>query len=134
MWILLLSSLVLLGIFAFIVTKYQKNDGGESQAVSQQETSLCDSSEYCCGAHEICEAGKEKRKKVAIEYFDDEELDRFRNKSADDYTPTEIEEFKEILETLQVGEIGDWLKSLNARQISFPKPLIALLSAQLGKM
>ena len=55
-----------------------------------------------------------------IEYFDDEELDRFRGRRSDDYTPEEEDEFREILYTTLAHEVGDWLRSLQLRGIELP--------------
>lgn len=61
----------------------------------------------CCGQHEVCEkqlildALKEE-----IEYYEDEELDRFRGVQSDEYMPDEIEEFREILYTMRPDEVS----------------------------
>ncbi len=76
----------------------------------------------CCGQHAVCE--KELLMKAAaepIEYFDDEELDRFRGRAADAYTPAEEEEFREVLYTTLKREVGDWLRSLQLRGIELPE-------------
>ena len=55
----------------------------------------------CCGQHEVCE--KESLLAAVskeIEYYEDEELDRFRGKEADEYSNDEIEEFRYVLETM----------------------------------
>ena len=56
-----------------------------------------------------------------IEYFDDEELDRFIGRSGDAYTPEEEEEFREVLYTTLTREVGDWLRSLQLRGIELPE-------------
>ena len=76
----------------------------------------------CCGQHAVCE--KELLMKAAaepIEYFDDEELDRFRGRAADSYTVEEEEEFREVLYTTLTHEVGDWLRSLQLRGIELPE-------------
>ncbi|MBP5771860.1 MAG: hypothetical protein J6W75_11000 [Bacteroidaceae bacterium] len=55
-----------------------------------------------------------------IEYFDDEELDRFRGRMADDYTPEEEEEFREVLFTMFPYEVSDWMRSLQQREVELP--------------
>lgn len=78
----------------------------------------------CCGQHAICE--KELLMKAAaepIEYFDDEELDRFRGRDAASYSTEEEEEFREVLYTTLTREIGDWLRSLQLRGIELPEGL-----------
>ena len=58
-----------------------------------------------------------------IEYFDDEELDRFRGRSSDAYTPEEEEEFRQVLMTTLTREVGEWLRSLELRGIHLPDGL-----------
>ena len=82
------------------------------------------SSFICCGQHAVCE--KELLMKAAeepIEYFDDEELDRFRGRRGDDYSEEETEEFRNVLYTTLRREVGDWLRSLQLRGIELPEAL-----------
>ena len=72
----------------------------------------------------MCEKGKIKRAlRTDIEYFDDEELDRFRGVSPDEYGDDEVDEFREVLYTMRPSEIEDWLKSLELREVSLPNVL-----------
>lgn len=72
--------------------------------------------EECCGQHETCErdsllAAVSKK----IEYYDDEELDRFRGLEGDEYEEEAVNEFREVLYTLQSEEVAGWLRSLQLR-------------------
>ena len=58
-----------------------------------------------------------------IEYFDDEELDRFIGRAANEYTSEEEEEFREVLYTTLTHEVADWLRSLQLRGIELPEGL-----------
>jgi len=58
-----------------------------------------------------------------IDYFDDEDLDRFQGRTADAYTEAEEEEFREVLYTTLPREVGDWLRSLQLRGIELPESL-----------
>lgn len=58
-----------------------------------------------------------------IEYFDDEELDRFQGRRADSYTEAEEGEFREVLYTTLTREVGDWMRSLQLRGIELPESL-----------
>lgn len=80
--------------------------------------------EECCGEHEVCEKGKIKRAlRTDIEYFDDEELDRYRGMASDEYDDDAVEEFREVLYTMFPTEIEDWLKSLELREVTLPDAL-----------
>ncbi|MCL1943421.1 MAG: hypothetical protein FWF54_07755 [Candidatus Azobacteroides sp.] len=121
-WILLIS-ISASGIFVFILDRLQRKKELHTKIVNR----ACSQGEYCCGAHVICESGKKKPEKITIDYYEDEELDRFRNKPSDEYTEEEIEEFREIHQTLRSEEINGWLGSLKAREINFPESLKEML-------
>lgn len=80
--------------------------------------------EGCCGMHITCE--KDSLSTAAsskIEYYDDEELDRFALRQADSYDDSEIEQFRDILLTLLPDDIAGWARSLQLRQIELPTPV-----------
>lgn len=75
----------------------------------------------CCGQHETCE----KDSLLAaiskdIEYYNDEELDRFRGREGTDYTEEECDEFRDILYTMRDDEVAGWVRSLQLRYIQLP--------------
>lgn len=76
--------------------------------------------EVCCGQHETCErdsllAAVSKK----IEYYNDEELDRFQGVEADAYDEEAVEEFSEVLYTLREVEVAGWLRSLQLQRDQF---------------
>lgn len=78
----------------------------------------------CCGQHETCErdsllAAVSKQ----IEYYNDEELDRFQGRLSDEYSENEIDEFREVLYTMQEVEVAGWVRSLQLRAIELPDEL-----------
>jgi hypothetical protein len=78
----------------------------------------------CCGQHEVCE--KESLLAAVskgVEYYDDEELDRFRGRPSDSYTDAEVEEFREVLYTCHEEEVAGWSRSLQLRGIELPDEL-----------
>ena len=58
-----------------------------------------------------------------IEYFDDEELDAFKGRTADDYSDEEAEQFSEILYSMRQEEVKDWIRSLVLRGIELPNQI-----------
>ena len=58
-----------------------------------------------------------------IEYYDDQDLDRFAGREADSYTDKEVEEFSEVLYTMQPEEVAGWNRSLILRGINLPNQL-----------
>ena len=98
----------------------KKIETGEIEA----EPELVEVDSECCGQHTICErdsllAAVSKE----IEYYDDEDLDRFRGRASDEYTEEEIDEFREILYSTQEIEVAGWCRSLQLRGIEFPEDL-----------
>ena len=94
-------------------------NGGRSRRSPNHEIE-----EECCGQHETCErdsllAAVSKK----IEYYNDEELDRFQGVEADAYDEEAIEEFSEVLYTLREVEVAGWLRSLQLRGINLPDAL-----------
>jgi hypothetical protein len=55
-----------------------------------------------------------------IEYFDDEELDRFKGRQGNQYTDDEAEEFRNVMLTMQQNEVSAWSRSLTLRGIEVP--------------
>jgi hypothetical protein len=122
-----LAALVVLSLVGRMV---RKQNGEDTMPSSMEEAPTSsheeeeDDGEECCGEHEVCEKGKIKRAlRTDIEYFDDEELDRFRGTAPDEYDDEAVEEFREVLYTMHPSEVEDWLKSLELREVSLPDVL-----------
>ena len=125
MWklIVILAGVILFGLIAgyFYNRNIQKKiDRGELKEAPPVVT--VDSE--CCGQHQICEkesllAAVSKQ----IEYYDDEELDRFKGRPSDGYSEEEIEEFRDILYSMQEVDVAGWSRSLQLRGIELPDEL-----------
>lgn len=89
--------------------------GLETWGQSEGKCSFCTCDEGGCS--------KEKSK-AKIDYYDDEELDRFASRPHSDYTPEEVEEFRSVLTTLLPEDIAGWLRSLSLRSIALPQSLL----------
>lgn len=125
MWYIVLS-LVVLGVVAAIAGYFRERklrkmlERGEITEMPE----AWEIPEECCGQHETCErdsllAAVSKQ----IEYYDDEELDRFKGVEADAYDDEAINEFSEVLYTLREVEVAGWLRSLQLRGINLPDAL-----------
>ena len=120
----LLLLLLALGIVAALIgTALQwwhsvHNPGSTTEPVIRQRSS------DCCGQHEVCE--KESLLAAVskeVVYYDDEELDRFAGRRADNYDREETDEFEEILTTLRSEDVAGWVRSLQLRGIERPEAL-----------
>ena len=79
--------------------------------------------EECCGAHEICETDLLNKMSEEIIYYEDEDLDSYRNFEENDYNDDQIDEFREVLYSLKEKEIEPWLRSLELRSIILPSTI-----------
>lgn len=115
---------IVVGLFAVagIVVLVKVNRGkGKSQEPEKFTTPASD----CCGAHEVCDFDEIKADINRIEYYDDEELDAYKNKKEKDYTSEQIDQFREVLYTLKTAEIRYWLLSIERRHINLPTILMS---------
>ena len=93
---------------------------GTETPIIQSEAS-CDT---CNGGNEKCEQLCMMEAAIKdIEYYNDEELDKFIERKADDYSEEEIEEFAEVLHTMRPDEVAGWCRSLTLRHIELPNTL-----------
>ena len=118
--ILILLAIICLGVVAAIL---QKSYNWKIEEKKEQSASI-QSLDGCCGAHEICE--KESLLAAVsknIEYYDDEQLDRFKGYSSNSYSSGEVQEFADVLYTLRSEEVAGWVRSLQLREIELPDQL-----------
>ena len=125
MWILVVG-LIVLTLAAMIIGQIyyhrinKKIEKGELEKVPE----VVSVDAECCGQHETCErdsllAAVSK----GLEYYDDEELDRFRGRPSDSYIDEEVEEFREVMFTCKDDEVAGWCRSLQLRGIELPDEL-----------
>ena len=101
----------------------QKNAEQTAEPTDNKKARQSHTAEDCaeggCGMRAICN-GKEE---VTFDYYEDEELDRFKERDAEGYSDAEVAEFRDILLTLKGEEVAPWLNSLCARGVTLPKQL-----------
>lgn len=120
-----LGILILVAIAARLLRTDDPADTSEAAGATEAAVQpVEDEPEECCGQHETCE----KDSLLAavskdVEYYEDEELDRFRTRRSDEYTAEEVEEFQEILYTMRNDEVAGWVRSLQLRHIELPDPI-----------
>lgn len=112
--------LVLLAVFMTVWSK----KANVRQEQTEGKTSADPESMVCCGQHAVCEKQRLiDRMNGKAQYYDDEELDRFKGRASDSYTDEESEEFRYVMYTMQQNEVLEWLESLEARQVQLPDQL-----------
>ncbi len=126
---ILIGFFILLAVGTWLSNRYRKKTPEEKPEEPTVEIPL-----DCCGAHEVCEVEEMLKNPEKILYFEDEELDRYQGIPADRYNDRQIEEFREVLYTLNGEEIRQWLLSIERRNIQLPtilKPEALQLIAEL---
>lgn len=115
-----IGALIVLALFAAITTLFTKKKEGEPDVVmpTSGDCSSCDGTDDKC--EQVCMMEAATRE---IEYYDDEELDRFRGRHSNQYTDEEAEEFANILYTMQPQEAKGWNRSLILREINVPNQI-----------
>ena len=125
MWILIVS-LIVLAVVAAVAGVIRNRrlrrqvESGELEAM----TEVVEVDSECCGQHEVCE--KESLLAAVsrkIEYYDDEELDKYAGVAPDSYTPQQEDEFRDIFYTMQDEDVAGWVRSLQLRGIALPDNL-----------
>jgi len=116
------AAVLLLMFVLYWLDRFNKTRGLSQEQTQQPEPDI--PAGECCGKHAVCEKQKlaEARMRSA-QYFDDEDLDRFKGRRSDKYTDQEVEEFRYVLYTMQQNEVRDWMECLQAREIEIPDEL-----------
>lgn len=113
----LIVALIVLGIFSAILGLLSHNKKGESSVIlaDSSSCSTCNGDDPKC--EQLCMMEAATRE---IEYFDDEELDRYKGRQGNLYTDDEAEEFRNVMLTMQQNEVSAWSRSLTLRGIEVP--------------
>ena len=112
--VVLLLSLLVLGVLAAVWSRVSSSGDDDIDAIVTRPT--CDT---CNGEDTRCE--QESMMKAAtreVEYYDDEELDRFKGRPSDCYTDDEAELFREVLFSMPQSDAKGWNRSLILRGIN----------------
>lgn len=118
---LTLIAIIVLACLAVVWWSYAK----KAQTKPTQDNSCTQTD---CASCISSDAGCEQERKLKsaikpIEYYDDEELDAFKERPSDDYQPEEVEQFAYVLHTMREDEVGGWMRSLTQRGINIPDEL-----------
>lgn len=113
--IICVAAIVVLGV---VVALFSRGSGDDNIVVASGDCSSCDGNDLKCEQVCMMEAATKE-----IEYFDDEELDAFRGRAADDYTDDEAEQFREVLYSMRQNEVAGWNRSLILREINVPNQI-----------
>lgn len=113
--LIILSALVIVGTILYLLHRRSLSREPETEQIEQVD------SEGCCGMHITCEKDSLLASvSEEIVYYDDEELDEYKGRGANDYNNDEIEQFRDVLLTLLPQDIAGWGRSIQLRGIELP--------------
>lgn len=115
---LAMDTIILIVIFSFILAGFTFLRHINKNNKATEEHHEHDSEDgVCCGKHTNCAKGYDNSNL----YFDDEELDKFKGKKAEEYIDSDIEEFRQVLYTMREEEVETWAHCLETRGIEIPQ-------------
>lgn len=121
---IILAILIVGGALIYILDnggRRKENATTQEPTNNENETGESAENEVCCGMHITCEKDSlSTAASTEIIYYEDEELDAYANRSGEDYTQEETEQFRDILLTLLPEDIAGWARSLQLRHIPLP--------------
>ncbi|HBJ76765.1 MAG TPA: phospholipase [Porphyromonadaceae bacterium] len=121
--LILLCALFLLGVILFFV-EYLKSHFSKKEGISTPMESSQQEEPVCCGQHAVCEKDSLlSALSKEIEYYNDEELDAYKNLLPEEYPQKALDEFAEVFYTLREEEVAGWVRSLQLRHIELPPSL-----------
>ena len=112
--LIILGALVAVGLILYLHDRHSRR---KAAAEGVEEPAFNEPEEQCCGMHITCERDSLLASvSDKIEYYDDEELDAYIGRKADEY----IEQFRDVLLTLLPEDIAGWGRSIQLRGIELP--------------
>ena len=130
--IILLAILVVGGAIVWLIDRlfYQHKTGDNIDETEENPTDDAPAqgcADEACGIRSICPSEQilVSQCKREVIYYDDEELDGFAGREADGYTAEEEEQWRDVLYTLQPGDLLGWGQSIKHRGLIMPASIQA---------
>ena len=130
--IILLAILVVGGAIVWLIDRlfYQHKTGDNIDETEENPTDDAPAqgcADEACGIRSICPSEQilVSQCKREVIYYDDEELDGFAGRDADGYTAEEEEQWRDVLYTLQPGDLLGWGQSIKHRGLVMPASIQA---------
>ena len=131
--ILLLTILVVGGAIVWLIDRLFYRTAKPENVDETEENDASDATpaqgcaDEACGIRSICPSEQilVSQCKREVIYYDDEELDGFAGRDADGYTAEEEEQWRDVLYTLQPGDLLGWGQSIKHRGLVMPASIQA---------
>ena len=115
-------AMVAVGVVLYLLDLRSRKNEPQDAAPEAPKVADCDAD--CCSTHEVCPSEMMLEGcNAEIVYFDDEEVDAFKGRAADAYTPEEEEQFRDVLYTLLPADLLPWEQSMKKRGIILPSAI-----------
>ncbi len=112
-------AMVVIGVILYIHDRLTNKPSENTTQEAEPQQEEC--SDDCCGTHDVCPSEMMlKHINEPIVYYDDEELDAFKGRGANDYTDDELEQWRDVLYTLRHDELLSWECSIKKRGLQLP--------------
>lgn len=117
MTVLIVAILLLVAMTALLHLVIGRTRPEDLPEVVQPEASCatCTGEDSKCEQECMMEAATKE-----IQYFDDEELDRYKGYASCQYDEEQADEFREVMYTMKESEVKEWVRSLTLREINVP--------------
>lgn len=113
-------AMVVIGVILYIHDRLT-NKPGENTTQEAEPKQHEECNDDCCNANEVCPSEMLlKHINDPVIYYDDEELDEFKGRAANDYTDDELEQWRDVLYTLKHDELLPWERSIKKRGLQLP--------------
>ena len=131
--LILLTILVAGGAIVWLIDRlfYHTDKAENLDETEENDASDATPAQGCadeaCGIRSICPSEQilVSQCKREVIYYDDEELDGFAGRDADGYTAEEEEQWRDVLYTLQPGDLLGWGQSIKHRGLVMPASIQA---------
>ena len=128
--ILLLTILVVGGAIVWLIDRlFYRHKTDETVDETDKMVTADASRQGCtdenCGLRPVCPSEQilEGACKTEPVYYDDEELDAFAGRGEDEYSEVELEQWRDVLYTLQPADLLGWGQSIKTRGLVMPAPI-----------
>ncbi len=126
--ILLLLILVVGGAIVWLIDRlfYQRPAGETLDETEEKPAADAPPQQGCadqgCGLRTICPSEQllEGACRQEITYYDDEELDAYAGRGETEYSDAELEQWRDVLYTLQPADLLGWGQSIRHRGLVMP--------------
>ncbi len=113
------TAMVVIGVILYIHDRMTRKPNQQEDEMPKTEQEECN--DECCGTHDVCPSEMMlKHLNDPVTYYEDEELDAFKDRDAASYNDDELEQWRDVLYTLKHDELLGWERSIKKRCIQIP--------------